>query len=71
MITQRLASEAHLRSDVVRGGDHGCNHPLHRVVPFVEQAGQLGRVTVDPERELGQVVAADRKPVDPAKDTRI
>ncbi len=43
----------------------------HRRVALVEVEGHHLAVAVDPERQLGQVVGADREPVEPPANSSI
>src|SRR5690606_5361200 len=65
IIARRLAADADLDAGRVRFLDGFTYSSLHSLVAFIEQRRQLGRIAVDPEDELGQIVTADRKAIEP------
>ena len=64
MIARRLAAQPDLGAGLVGLADDALDHPLHRLVLLVEQLGQLLRIAIDAERELREVIAADREAVE-------
>jgi hypothetical protein len=48
--------------------DHVAGHPLHGLALLIEQSGKFLGVPVDAERELRQIVAADREPTRARKE---
>ena len=68
VVARRLAAEADLAPAAVGRRDHLPDHRRDRLVPLVEQRRQLGRVAVDAEDELRQVVAPDREAVEPRRE---
>ncbi len=53
----------------MRSADHTANHPLDRLVLLVEKRGEFRRIAIDAERELRQIVAADRKAVETRRES--
>ena len=64
VIARRLPAQTHFGTRRVGACDDAPDHPPHRLVLLVEEAGELFRVAVHAERELCQVVAADREPIE-------
>ena len=64
IVARRLATDPDLAAGRVGGGDDLTDHFLDGRIPFVEQVGQVARIAVHAQDELGEVVAADREAVE-------
>ncbi|KAF5138997.1 hypothetical protein E5D57_002786 [Metarhizium anisopliae] len=63
MIARRLSAYANLAPLFPRHGNDTAEHPLDGLVLLVKQIRQLARVAVHPQRQLRQVVGANREAV--------
>ena len=61
-----LAADADFDAGGFGGSDEGGEEGLDGLVAFVAELGDAGQVTVEAERELGQVIGANGEAVDVA-----
>ena len=64
MVAGGLAAEADLAAAAAGGADRQGHHRLHAGVAFIEEIGHQGRIPVQPEGELGEVVRTDREAIE-------
>src|SRR5690606_34743786 len=68
VVARRLAAQADLAPLFVRALDHELDEPLHAGIRLVEERREDFRVAIDAERELREVVRADRKSVEDLRE---
>ena len=64
IVRRRLAADADMAAVALRAGDRQPQHLQHARIALVEIEGDDLGIAIDAERELGQVVRADREPVE-------
>src|SRR5208283_1543893 len=64
VVAGRLAANADFATRAAGSFHQVRTRPLYRLVSLVEERGHSGRVPVDAERELRQVIRADGEPVE-------
>src|SRR3546814_3376373 len=65
VIARRLSAQANLGTVSMGFLNNMADHPFDRRILLVELARQQFGITVDSERELSQIIAADRESVKP------
>src|SRR5690606_35467646 len=69
MVTWRLTAKADLGSVAMCLFDHMPDHPFHGFVLLIELLGKQFGIAIDAECQLRQVIAADRKAVEPFRES--
>ena len=64
VVARRLTAKSNLGAGLVGSCDDILDHPFHGLVLLVEQFGKLGRIPVDTQCELSEIVGPDGKAVE-------
>ena len=64
MVARGLTTETDLPPTALRRADRQGDHRLHAGVAFIEQIGHKGRIAIEAQGELGEVVGADREAIE-------
>lgn len=59
VVTGCLATQTDVGASLMGLGDDALNHPLDRIVLFIEKLREICRVAVNAQRQLRQIVAAN------------
>src|SRR5438094_9733774 len=64
IIARRLAADADFAIFFVRRANHLAHDVFHGFISLIEQLGELRGIAIDPEHQLGEIVAADGKTIE-------
>ena len=64
MVARGLTTETDLAATPLRRADRQGDHRLHTGVAFIEEIGHEGRIAIEAQGELGEVIGADREAIE-------